>query len=177
MNENYNYCYPRKTTCTCIYIYIKQKKVWNVFISKKWDTLQKARQFQLRFNIQKVRHFTLRDFYENSEVGIYIQKAWNFALRDVLYTKSQTLRKKKDSLRYVLYSKSRKLCVTQFFIEFLKLAEGEGAIFICEIRCTLYYIFICKKNALCVTFYIQKALDFALHFCTQKKCTLRYVYI
>ena len=44
------------------YIHKKQKKMRNVFIYKKLDTFQKARQFPLRFYIQKVIHFTLRDF-------------------------------------------------------------------------------------------------------------------
>ena len=55
----------------------------NVFIYKKQDILQKARQFPLRFVTQKSRHFTLHDFHETFEIGISIQKAWHFALRDV----------------------------------------------------------------------------------------------
>ena len=47
----------------------------DVFIYKKPDTFQKARQFPLRFYIQKAVHFTLRDFHEIFEVGIYMQKA------------------------------------------------------------------------------------------------------
>ena len=53
----------------------KQKKIPNVFIYKKPDTFQKARQFPLRFYIQKAIHCTLRVFHEIFEVGIYIQKA------------------------------------------------------------------------------------------------------
>ena len=53
----------------------KPKKLLNVFIYKKPDTFQKARQFPLRFFIQKAIHLTLRDFHEIFEVGIYIQKA------------------------------------------------------------------------------------------------------
>ena len=53
----------------------KTKKLPNVFIYKKADTFQKARQFALRYFIQKAIHLTLRDFHEIFEVGIYIQKA------------------------------------------------------------------------------------------------------
>ena len=53
----------------------KSKKLRNVFIYKKTDTFQKARQFPLRFCIQKAIHLTLRDFHEIFEVGIYIEKA------------------------------------------------------------------------------------------------------
>ena len=56
-------------------LYTKSKKFRNVFIYKKPDTFQKARQFPLRFYIQKSIHLTLRDFHEDFQVGIYIQKA------------------------------------------------------------------------------------------------------
>ena len=56
-------------------LYTKSKKIQNVVIYKKPDTFQKARQFPLRFSIQKAIHLTLRDLYEIFEVGIYIQKA------------------------------------------------------------------------------------------------------
>ena len=53
----------------------KVKKMRNVFIYKKPKTFQKARQFLLRFYIQKAIHLTLWDFHEIFEPGIYIQKA------------------------------------------------------------------------------------------------------
>ena len=60
------------------YIY-KTQKMRNVFIflQKKPDTFQKARQFPVRFYSQKVVHLTLRNFHEIFEIGIYIyiQKA------------------------------------------------------------------------------------------------------
>ena len=56
-------------------IYKKQNNCETFFVYKNPDTFQKARQFPLRFYIQKAIHFTLRDFYEIFEIGIYIQKA------------------------------------------------------------------------------------------------------
>ena len=53
----------------------KAKELRNVFIFKKPDTFQKARQFPLCFYIQKAIHLTLRGFHEIFEVGIFIQKA------------------------------------------------------------------------------------------------------
>ena len=53
----------------------KEKKMLNIFIYKKPNTFQKARQFPLRFYIQKAINLTLRDFHEIFEVGIYIEKA------------------------------------------------------------------------------------------------------
>ena len=72
-NQNYEDCNHRKTTLTLIYT--KAKKSRNVFIYKKPDTFQKAKQFSLRFCIQKAIHLTLRDFHEIFAVGNYIQKA------------------------------------------------------------------------------------------------------
>ena len=69
----------------CLYTQ-KAKNMRNVFIYKKPDTFQKARQFPLRFYIQKVIHLTLRDFHEIFE--------WHFALRDVfIYKKLDTSQK------------------------------------------------------------------------------------
>ena len=72
MNENYNDYHHRKTKHTFLYL---KKKMRNVSIHKKLDTLQKSRQFPLRFYIQKAIHFTYGIFHEIFEVGIYIQKA------------------------------------------------------------------------------------------------------
>ena len=69
------------------YIRKKQIQLRNVFIYKKPDTFQKVRQFPLRFIYKKAIYLTLRDFHEIFEVGIYIQKAWHFALRDVFISK------------------------------------------------------------------------------------------
>ena len=82
-----------KRQCTRFYIYKSQKKP-NNFIYKKPDTLQKSRQFPLRFYIQNKDTLRYTIFHEIFEVGIYIQKAWQFALREVLiYKKPDTSQK------------------------------------------------------------------------------------
>ena len=58
---------------------IKQKNDTFIYINKKTDTLQKARQVELHFYSQKSRHFTIRVLYDIFEISIYI------------YTKSMTL--------------------------------------------------------------------------------------
>ena len=86
------------------YKYKNQNKLQNIyFIQKKPDNFQKARQFALRFHTQKVRHFILRDFYEFLKfASIYIYTNHDtFRYVTFLYTKSQTLRKKKDNLSYI----------------------------------------------------------------------------
>ena len=70
MNENYDDCHDNAH----VYIHKKQNILRNVFIYKKQDTFQKARQFPLRFYIQKAIFLTFRDFDEIFEVGIYIKK-------------------------------------------------------------------------------------------------------
>ena len=68
----------------------------NVFIYTKNNTLCK-KQDNFRYVFTYKKHDTLRYaiFYEIFEVGIYIQKAWHFALRDVfIYKKPDTSQRK-----------------------------------------------------------------------------------
>ena len=58
-----------------VYIYKKQRKLRNVFIYKNSDTLQKARQFALRFIYKKLDTLCYAIFPKTFEIGIYIQKA------------------------------------------------------------------------------------------------------
>ena len=80
--------------------------------------------------MQKAIHLTLRDFHEIFEVGIYIQKSWHFALREVfIYKQLDTLQKARQfAIRF--YIKNPALCVKRFFIEFLKFSEEGGHLFI-----------------------------------------------
>ena len=167
INGNYNDCHEWKKPCTLLYIQ-KVNKIAKRYIYKKGDTSKKAIQFPLCFYIQKERHFTLSDFSLNF---------WNWNL----YTKSKILcvtwlfniqksrhsEKSKTICVTFLCSKIWTLCIMRFFIEFLKLAEG-GGIFTCKKQCTVRYIFIYKKNALCVTFHIKKIRHYALHLYIKK---------
>ena len=144
INLNYNDSHQRKTTCT--FLYIEKGKNCETFICicKKPDTFQKARQFPLRFYSQKSIHYTFRDFsWIFWNWHFYIFKKYD-TLRYVtfFYSKSQTLRKKQDNLRYVfLHTKTLTLCVSRLFMEFLKLAGGGGL----KKKSTLRKIFIRKK--------------------------------
>ena len=136
------------------------KKLRNVFIYKKPDTFQKARQFPLRFYIQKAIRLTLRDFHEIFEVGIYTQKAWNFALRDVfIYKKLDTSQKprkiairpciqKSGTLRYAIFHWIFEIC-------------GGGRTFI-------YW----KNNSLFMTFLYWKIKHFFVTLLYTKSLTL-----
>ena len=86
---------------------------------------------------------------------------------EFLYSKIQTLRKKQDNLRYVLYTKIRIVCSTRFFVEFLKLAEWRGHFYM---KKTMHFAlhFYAENKTLRVTFYIQKPQHFVLHFYVPK---------
>ena len=66
-------------------------------------------------------HRTLPFIYKNHDTLRYMK---------LLYTKLQTLLNKQDNLRSVFIYKILTLFISQFFMEFLKLAEGRGVIFI-----------------------------------------------
>ena len=61
MDVENNDSHKRKIMCT--FIYTKNQKIEKrLYIYRKRDTFQKARQFALRFYSQKGIHFTLQDF-------------------------------------------------------------------------------------------------------------------
>ena len=123
---------------------------------KKPATLKKGRQFLLRFNIKKPRYFMLRNFSWNFWSCLFYTKSMKLCVTWRLYIyRTRHFAKNKTTCVMLLYSKIRTLCVTNFFIEVLKLVE-EGAF--------LY----AKNNALCVYFYAKKIMDFALRFYIQK---------
>ena len=73
MNENYDDYHYRKTMPTLIYTKSKQNSETFLYTKNPY-TFQKARQFPLRFYIQKTIHLSLRDVMKIFEVGIYTQK-------------------------------------------------------------------------------------------------------
>ena len=72
-----------------------------------------------------------------------------------LYTKILTLRKKQDYLRYVLYTKSLTLCVTQFYVIF-EIGGGEGPFFYAKKALCVIFLYA-KNNALYVKFLYTKS--------------------
>ena len=128
-----------------VFICTKRKENYKTFfIYKKLATFQKARQFMLRFIYKKQHTLCHAIFSWTFEVGIFIQKEWNFALHDVSDTKTgQFNRCKTVCLRF--WIKNLTIFVTRFFMAFLAFTEG-GAHFYMQKECTLRYICICKKN-------------------------------
>ena len=107
-----------------------------------------------------------------------------------MYKKSKHFAKGKKICVMFLYTNIQTFCVMQFFIEFLKLAEGGGT-FLFSKNNALCVIFLCPKNiSLCVTFLYTKirtffVTRFFIEFLKlaegggdyiQKLCTLRYVF-
>ena len=114
------------------FIYTKSKKnAKHLYIYSKGQTLFK-KQDNLRYIfIHKNPNTLLYEIlYKCLKLAfMYIYKKHDtFSYVDFLYTKIQTLlRKKQDNLRYFfIYTKSLTLCVTRFYMEFFKLAEGGG---------------------------------------------------
>ena len=103
-----------------------------VFIHKKQDTLRYA----IFMKILKLAF-------------IYIQKEGHFALRDVFKNKKpDTSKKARQFASHFLYVKSLTLFVMQFFMEFLKLAEGG------------WHFYKQKTMQFALNFYLQKTLHF-----------------
>ena len=85
----------------------KQENSRYVFIYKNHDTL--------RYTI----------FHENFELDIYVQKPCHFALRGVsIHKKSDSSQKSRQFALCFYIQKNWTLCVTRFFIEFVKLFQG-----------------------------------------------------
>ena len=87
MNENYNDFHRRKTKRT-FYMHTKQNNCETFLSTKSHTPFKKLDNFRYVFIYKK--QYTLRCgiFYEFFEIGIYIQKAWHFALRDVFIYKN-----------------------------------------------------------------------------------------
>ena len=145
-------------------VYRKAEKMSNVFIYRKTDTLQKVRQFMLRFYIQKRMTLYVMQFFMKILQLVFIYKKHD-TQRYVTFlcTKRRTLSKKQDNLRYVFIYKIWTLCITRFFIELLKLAEGEGNFYTHKKMHFALHFYIRKTMHFALRFYIQKALHFVLH--------------
>ena len=101
--------------------------------------------------MQKAIHLTLWDFHEIFEVGMYIQKAWHFALRDIfIYKKLGTSQKARQFAIRFYIQKSGSFALRNFSLNFWNLRRGGGIL-------------------------LKKIMYFALHFYIEKQFTLRYV--
>ena len=104
----------------------KCKKIGKLFYVQKAGHFVKSKTISLRFickNIDTLRYAT---FHETFEVVTYIKKHDTLRYVALLYTKSRQFAKSKKFCVTMLYTKSQTLCITQFFMKFLKLAEWGG---------------------------------------------------
>ena len=133
------------------YIYKKQKNAKRFYIQKPThfsisrticDTFLYAKSMTLYVTRLFIKKLNLAFIYKKHDILRYVT---------FLYSKSRTLRKKQDNLRYVFIFKIWTLSVTRFFIEFLKFADGGG-------------IFMFKKIHFALHLYVQKTMHFALRF-------------
>ena len=136
-----------------LYIYTKRKTNYHTFLYTKSQTLfKKQKKFcYVLINIKlDTLHYTI--LHEMFEAGIFIQKGWYFALGDVLYTKSQTLGKKQDNLRYVFIYKNSDTLPYAIFHWIFETGGGGGGHFYSQKQCTFP-----------LHFYTQKSIHFLLH--------------
>ena len=137
--------------------YKSQKKLRNVFISKKSWHFSKRKTISVTFWFTRsLKLYVAQFFIKFLKLAFIYKKYDNFCYVMFLYTKFQTLRKKQDNLRYVfIYKKPNTFCYAIFHGIF-EIGE-EGGIFLCKKQCILCYTFIYKNNALCVTFLNTKS--------------------
>ena len=155
MNENYHDCHHRKTTR--MFISTKSKKNGPTFLYTKTQTLfKKLDNFRYVFMYKKPYTLRYGIFMKFLQLAFIYKKHDTFRCVTFLTSKSQTLRKKQDNLRYVFKYKNPALCITQFFIEILKFADEGAFIYLKKHRFELH--FILKNKALCVTLLYTKSL-------------------
>ena len=143
----------------------------NIFIYKKPITLQKSRQFPVRFLYKKHDTLCYRIFHENVEVCIFIQDAWHFALCDVFIYKSRDTSQKSRQCMLCFYIKNMdNLCYT-FFCWIFEIGGGGRDIFISK-NSGPSVIFTYIKNALCVTFLHSKIQTLCVTFLDAKNDAL-----
>ena len=87
------------------------------------------------------------------------------------------LRKKQDNLPYILMYKKPALCVTRFFIEFLKFAKGGGHLLIKKTMHFVLYFYIEKQYTLCYVDRNKEHDTMRYILISRKQCTFRYLYI
>ena len=151
-----------------VFIYTKSKTMRNVFIYKNPHTFQKARQFPFGFIYKKPDTLCYAIFIK-FKLGNYIQKAWHFVLREVfIYKKPDNFQKARPFPLHCYIQRFGHFALRNFLLNlwnWMRVGDFLNA----KKECTLCYIFICKKNSLCVMFYIKKSLTLWATFLYTKK--------
>ena len=137
----------------------KATKIAKLFYKQKTRHFSKSKTVSVTFLYTKINTLDVKGFYENDEVGIYIQKAWHFALCDVfIYKKLDTSQKARQFAIRFYIQKSGTFALRNFSLNFWHLRRGGG-------------IYSFKKKVLCVTFLYWKKMHFSLR-CYIKSLTL-----
>ena len=142
------------------FICTKSKTFRNVFIYKNDDTFRKAIKYVLHFYIYKIQTlYNTRFFMKMLKLESIYKKPWQFCITRHFYIqKARHFVKIKTIWIRFLYTRSLTLCITQFCMEFLKLAEGGSSLY-------------AKNNAFCVTFLYKKIQTLCVIFLYTKQCT------
>ena len=142
-----------------------------IYIHKQQENFQKARQFALRFYSQEARHFTLRNFHESFEIGIYIYTRrmtlcvmWGFYIQNARH-----FAKIKIICVLSFYiQKSLTLCVTRFSWNSWNWRRGGSFLWIRNNALCVKFLYAKKTVPFLLRFYIKKVKHFAPHFYMQK---------
>ena len=142
----------------------KNQKNCQTFLYTKIQTLfKKLDNFRIVFIYKKPYTLRYGIFHEIFQFGIYIQKAWHFALSEFLYTKARNFAKSKTICYTFLYTKIRHFALRDFSLKFWNLRNGVD-IYLFKKPYTLCYILYSKNSAFGVTLLYSKSLTLCVTF-------------
>ena len=137
-----------------LYIYTKSKRNAKHFYIQKARHFSNSKKICVRFMYTKIQTLYITQFFIQFLKLAFIFKN-NDTLRYVkfLYTKSQTLRKKKYNLGCVFIYKNADTLCDAIFHRIFKIGGGGRPFYICKKQCTLQ-----------INFHMQKTMHFSLRF-------------
>ena len=176
MNENDNGWNKRKKTCTFLYIQ-KEKNAKRFYIQKGQTLCKKQENSRYVFIYKKKNTLRYAILNEIFEVGIFIQKAWHFELRDVfIYKTTDTLQKARNFALQFYIQKSGHFVLHNFSLNFWNKRSGGENFYMQKIMHFALHFYMQKTQHSALRFYMKNAWHFALYFIRKKKLfALHYI--
>ena len=140
---------------------------------KKWDNLQKARQFILHLHIYIYKHFTLLNFSWEFWSWHSIQKAWHLAIGHIfIYKNPNTLQNARQfALRFYI-QKACHFAFRDYSWNFWNWQRcGGGGLFKKKGLCDIFVF--ANNNALSSTFVYENKIHFVSRYIYKNQDTLR----
>ena len=120
------------------------------------------------FSYTRSLTFYVTQFSWNFESGIYIQKAWHFALRDVFIYKKRDTSKKSRQFGLRFYLQKSWHFALRYFYRIFEIGRGGRAFLYAKNNALCVTFFYAKNNALCVTFLYTKVQTLCIIFLYEK---------